>query len=56
MVRIFTLVVVLVSLTGCGKSEPAKKDFEPAKGQSSSSASASKVYDQLDDSPRLKKK
>lgn len=49
MTRLFILIVVACSLVGCMKNEE-KKSSESASGNN-----ASKVYDQLGDSPRLKK-
>ncbi len=55
MARFFIALTVACSLFGCAKTDDKKSDLTPAKSAGSGSADASKVYDQIPDSPKLKK-
>lgn len=55
MARFFIALAVTFLLFGCAKTDDKKADLTPTKSAVSSNADASKVYDQIPDSPKLKK-
>lgn len=54
MARHFFALVVAVSLFGCAKTDDKNANITPDSTQSGK-ADAAKVYDQIPDSPKLKK-